>query len=56
MAILDHLVIDYVTTPVLGECLLNKLMYFYKEYIQNQYQSVFDYMTTAYLRACQSKI
>ena len=29
----DRLVIDYVTTPVLGECLLNKLMSIYKEYI-----------------------
>ena len=33
--ILDRPVIDYVTTPVLGECLLNKLMSVYKEYIQN---------------------
>ena len=31
--ILDLPVIDYVTTPVLGECLFNKVMYVYKEYI-----------------------
>ena len=31
--IFDCLLIDYVTTPVLGECLPNKLMSVFKEYI-----------------------